>query len=143
MGSCGDFLDVLGPDVSFEVLKHFNDPSDYVRITCVSRSWRQFGWEDIYKVLVAMLPLYFALRLGYGSVRWWGIFTPEHCEAINPLVSFFTLPLFTFGFTAHSDPFQMNYRFIAADVLSKVVIVVVLSKKFHEKKGEENKSWCT
>ncbi|KAL6005591.1 hypothetical protein ACLOJK_006158 [Asimina triloba] len=42
MGSCGDFLDVLGPDVSFEVLKHFNDPSDYVRITCVSRSWRQF-----------------------------------------------------------------------------------------------------
>ncbi|KAL6011314.1 Auxin efflux carrier component 5 [Asimina triloba] len=85
------------------------------------------GWEDIYKVLVAMLPLYFALVLGYGSVRWWGIFTPEHCEAINRLVSFFTLPLFTFGFTAHIDPFQMNYRFIAADVLSKVVIVVVLA----------------
>ncbi|KAL6011310.1 protein that induces appearance of [PIN+] prion when overproduced [Asimina triloba] len=85
------------------------------------------GWEDIYKVLVAMLPLYFALMLCYGSVRWWGIFTPEHCEAINRLVSFFTLPLFTFGFTAHSDPFQTNNRFIAADVLSKVVIVVVLA----------------
>ncbi|XP_058093263.1 auxin efflux carrier component 5 [Magnolia sinica] len=85
------------------------------------------GWEDVYKVVVAMLPLYFALLLGYASVRWWAIFTPEHCDAINRLVSFFTLPLFTFEFTANIDPFKMNYRFIAADAISKVIIVIVLA----------------
>lgn len=84
------------------------------------------AWEDVYKVVVAMTPLYVALGLGYGSVRWWHIFTPEQCDSINRLVSFFTLPLFTFEFTAHIDPFDMNYRFIAADAISKVIIVLVL-----------------
>ncbi|KAJ8634257.1 hypothetical protein MRB53_027593 [Persea americana] len=84
------------------------------------------AWEDVYKVVVAVTPLYVALGLGYGSVRWWHIFTTEQCEAINRLVSFFTLPLFTFEFTAHVDPFDMNYRFIAADAISKVIIVLVL-----------------
>ncbi|KAL6142976.1 hypothetical protein ACLB2K_061251 [Fragaria x ananassa] len=85
------------------------------------------GWEDVYKVVVAMAPLYFALILGFGSVRWWGIFTPEQCGAINRFVCFFTLPLFTFEFTAHVDPFEWNYRFIAADAISKLIIVVVLA----------------
>ncbi|KAJ0972597.1 hypothetical protein J5N97_020556 [Dioscorea zingiberensis] len=84
------------------------------------------GLGDIYKVVVAMAPLYTALGLGYGSVRWWHIFTPEQCVAINRLVSFFTLPFFTFEFTLHADPFAFNYRFIAADVISKVVIVSTL-----------------
>ncbi|KAG9446175.1 hypothetical protein H6P81_012303 [Aristolochia fimbriata] len=83
-------------------------------------------WEDVYKVVVAMTPLYVALGLGYGSVKWWNIFTPDQCTAINLLVSFFTLPLFTFEFAANIDPFQMNYRFIAADAISKVLIVLVL-----------------
>ncbi|XP_068664481.1 auxin efflux carrier component 5 [Aristolochia californica] len=83
-------------------------------------------WGDVYKVVVAMTPLYVALGLGYGSVKWWNIFTPEQCTAINRLVSFFTLPLFTFEFAANTDPFKMNYRFVAADAISKVVIVAVL-----------------
>ncbi|WCJ26771.1 Auxin efflux carrier family protein [Euphorbia peplus] len=85
------------------------------------------GWEDIYKVIVAMAPLYVALILGYGSVKWWKIFTPEQCGAINSLVCYFTLPLFTFEFTAHADPFKMNYLFIAADAVSKLIIVLVLA----------------
>ncbi|KAK1272049.1 putative auxin efflux carrier component 8 [Acorus gramineus] len=85
------------------------------------------SWGDIYKVVNAMVPLYFALGLGYGSVRWWRVITPEQCEAINRLVSFFTLPLFTFEFTLHTDPFSMNYPFIAADAISKVVIVTALA----------------
>ncbi|XP_065853479.1 auxin efflux carrier component 5-like [Euphorbia lathyris] len=85
------------------------------------------GWEDIYKVIVAMAPLYVALILGYGSVKWWKIFTPEQCGAINSLVCYFTLPLFTFEFTAHADPFKMNYSFIAADAISKLIIVLVLA----------------
>ncbi|EOY09902.1 hypothetical protein QUC31_010272 [Theobroma cacao] len=85
------------------------------------------GWEDVCKVVVAMVPLYVALMLGYGSVKWWRIFTAEQCDAINRLVCYFTLPLFTVEFTTHIDPFQMNYRFIGADTISKLVIVVVLA----------------
>ncbi|KAM1354209.1 auxin efflux carrier component 5-like [Malus sylvestris] len=85
------------------------------------------GWEDVYKVVAATVPLYVALILGYGSVRWWHIFTPEQCGAINRFVCFFTLPLFTFEFTAHVDPYKWNYRFIGADFISKLIIVVVLA----------------
>lgn len=90
-------------------------------------SFKMIGWEDIYKVVVAMAPLYVALILGYGSVKWWNIFTREQCDAINHLVSFFTLPLFTVEFTTHIDPFQMNYLFIGGDAISKLIIVVVLA----------------
>ncbi|KAJ1443553.1 Membrane transport protein [Sesbania bispinosa] len=85
------------------------------------------GWEDAYKVVVDVVPLYVALLLGYGSVRWWNIFTREQCDAINKLVCYFTLPLFTFEFTAHIDPFKMNFLFIGADTISKLIIVVVLA----------------
>ncbi|KAL5566757.1 hypothetical protein UlMin_029921 [Ulmus minor] len=85
------------------------------------------GWGDVSKVVEAMVPLYVALVLGYVSVRWWKIFTPEQCGAINRFVCFFTLPLFTFEFTTHVDPFKWNYLFIAADTISKVIIVAVLA----------------
>ncbi|KAL7613692.1 auxin efflux carrier component 5 [Lactuca sativa] len=85
------------------------------------------GLEDVYKVVAATVPLYVALLLGYGSVRWWHIFTHEQSNAINRFVCFFTLPLFTFEFTANIDPFNMNYRFIGADAISKVIIVIVLA----------------
>lgn len=84
------------------------------------------GWGDVYKVVAATVPLYFALFLGYGSVRWWRIFTREQCDAVNRLVAFFALPFFTFEFTLHTDPFQVNYRAVAADVISKAVIVGVI-----------------
>ncbi|KAL6839964.1 hypothetical protein ACP4OV_029774 [Aristida adscensionis] len=85
------------------------------------------GWGDVYKVVSATVPLYFALFLGYGSVRWWRIFTREQCDAVNRLVAFFALPFFTFEFTLHTDPFQVNYRAVAADVISKAVIVAVIA----------------
>ncbi|XP_031481060.1 auxin efflux carrier component 5 [Nymphaea colorata] len=85
------------------------------------------GIKDIYNVISSTFPLYVPLFLGYGSVRWWKIFTPEQCIAINKLVAYFTLPFFTFEFASHVDPFAMNYQVIAADVLSKVIIVVILA----------------
>ncbi|CAK9174357.1 unnamed protein product [Ilex paraguariensis] len=85
------------------------------------------GWEDIYKVVVAMVPLYVALVLGYSSVKWWHMFTPEQCNAINLFACYFILPLFTFEFTAHVNPFQMNYHFIAADTISKFLVLLVLA----------------
>jgi auxin efflux carrier family len=35
----------------------------------------------VYKVATAMAQLYFALALGYGSVRWWKVFTSDQCAA--------------------------------------------------------------
>lgn len=57
--------------------------------------------------------------------RWWKIFTPDQCDAVNHLVCFFTLPLFTFDFTAHIDPFHMNYMFIGGDAISRTIIAAV------------------
>jgi auxin efflux carrier family protein len=83
-------------------------------------------WRDTYKVVAAMVPLYVALGLGYGSVRWWKIFTPEQCEAINRLVMLFIIPFFTFDFTVHTNPYTMNYRFLASDGIAKAIIILVL-----------------
>ncbi|CAK9184848.1 unnamed protein product [Ilex paraguariensis] len=85
------------------------------------------GWEDVYKVVVAMVPLYVPLVLGYGSVKWWHMFTPEQCDAINLFASYFIIPLFNFEFTSHVNPLQMNYLFIAADVISKSLVLLVLT----------------
>ncbi|OMO74189.1 Auxin efflux carrier [Corchorus olitorius] len=85
--------------------------------------------EEVYEVIAAMMPLFFALLLGYGSVKW-DIFTQEHSEAINRLVAYFTLPLFVVEFTAHINPLnplEMNYWFIGADIISKLIILAVIA----------------
>ncbi|XP_019185903.1 PREDICTED: auxin efflux carrier component 5-like [Ipomoea nil] len=84
------------------------------------------GWDDIYKVVVAMAPLYVAMILGYGSIRWWHMFKPDHCDAINRLNCFFVLPFFNFHFMAQVDPYTMNYLFVASDVVAKAMVVVAL-----------------
>ncbi|CAL5005101.1 unnamed protein product [Urochloa decumbens] len=85
------------------------------------------AWGDIYKVVSAMAPLYFALGLGYGSVRWWGFFTPDQCGAINTLVAHFSMPFFTFDFLARADPYAMNARVLAADAASKALAALAVS----------------
>ncbi|OAY72070.1 putative auxin efflux carrier component 8, partial [Ananas comosus] len=85
------------------------------------------GWGDVYKVAAAMVPLYVALVLGYGSVRWWKVFTPEQCDVVNRLVTLFTLPFFSFDFTVHTNPLAMNYRVLAADAIAKAVTVAALA----------------
>ncbi|XP_017982551.1 PREDICTED: auxin efflux carrier component 2 isoform X2 [Theobroma cacao] len=82
--------------------------------------------KDIYDVLAAIVPLYVAMILAYGSVRWWKIFTPDQCSGINRFVAVFAVPLLSFHFIASNDPYAMNYHFIAADTLQKVVILVAL-----------------
>ncbi|EOY32116.1 Auxin efflux carrier family protein [Theobroma cacao] len=82
--------------------------------------------KDIYDVLAAIVPLYVAMILAYGSVRWWKIFTPDQCSGINRFVAVFAVPLLSFHFISSNDPYAMNYHFIAADTLQKVVILVAL-----------------
>ncbi|KAL3833843.1 hypothetical protein ACJIZ3_008579 [Penstemon smallii] len=83
--------------------------------------------RDVYNVVSAMMPLYVALGLGYGSVRWWHMFKPDQCDAINRFNCYFVMPFFTFHFTAGVDPYRMNYRFLAGDVVAKAICGVALA----------------
>ncbi|KAJ9141547.1 hypothetical protein P3X46_032072 [Hevea brasiliensis] len=82
---------------------------------------------DFYHVMTAMVPLYVAMILAYGSVKWWKIFTPDQCSGINRFVALFAVPLLSFHFISTNDPYAMNFRFIAADTLQKVIVLVVLA----------------
>nr|XP_043610393.1 probable auxin efflux carrier component 1b [Erigeron canadensis] len=83
--------------------------------------------SDLYHVLTAVVPLYVAMILAYGSVKWWKIFTPDQCSGINRFVALFAVPLLSFHFISTNNPYTMNTRFIAADTLQKLMVLVVLA----------------
>ncbi|KAK4379773.1 hypothetical protein RND71_001635 [Anisodus tanguticus] len=85
------------------------------------------GWEDIYKVVDAMMPLYVALILGYGSVKWWHMFKPEQCDTINKFNCFFILPFFNFQFIANINPYNLNYSFLTGDLIAKALVILTLA----------------
>lgn len=82
---------------------------------------------DFYHVMTAVVPLYVAMILAYGSVKWWKIFTPDQCSGINRFVALFAVPLLSFHFIASNNPYKMNFRFIAADTLQKLIVLSVLA----------------
>ena len=83
--------------------------------------------SDFYHVLTAVVPLYVAMILAYGSVKWWKIFTPAQCSGINRFVALFAVPLLSFHFISTNNPYTMNFRFIAADTLQKLIVSGVLA----------------
>ncbi|KAI3443277.1 Auxin efflux carrier component [Psidium guajava] len=87
--------------------------------------------SDFYHVMTAMVPLYVAMILAYGSVRWWRIFTPDQCSGINRFVALFAVPLLSFHFISSNNPFNMNLRFLAADSLQKLFILLALALWSH------------
>ncbi|PNX94266.1 auxin efflux carrier component 1-like protein [Trifolium pratense] len=82
---------------------------------------------DLYHVVTAMVPLYVAMILAYGSVKWWKIFSPNQCSGINRFVALFAVPLLSFNFIASNNPYKMNLRFIAADTLQKIIVLLALT----------------
>ncbi|KAK1265936.1 Auxin efflux carrier component 1 [Acorus gramineus] len=82
---------------------------------------------DFYHVMTAVVPLYVAMILAYGSVKWWGIFSPDQCSGINRFVALFAVPLLSFHFISSNDPYSMNLRFIAADTLQKLIVLALLA----------------
>ncbi|XP_031478551.1 auxin efflux carrier component 2 [Nymphaea colorata] len=82
---------------------------------------------DIYNVFAAVVPLYVAMFLAYGSVKWWKIFTPDQCSGINRFVAVFAVPLLSFHFISTNNPYAMDFKFITADSLQKLAILVVLT----------------
>jgi auxin efflux carrier family protein len=89
------------------------------------------SWHDLYTVLCAVVPLYVAMILAYGSVQWWGVLTPDQCSGINRFVAVFAVPLLSFHCISASNPYVMNLRFIAADTLQKVLVLAALAVWSH------------
>lgn len=83
--------------------------------------------SDLYHVLTAVVPLYVAMILAYGSVKWWKIFSPDQCSGINRFVALFAVPLLSFHFISLNDPYHMNFHFIAADTLQKIIVLTGLA----------------
>ncbi|KAF3778038.1 Auxin efflux carrier component 2 [Nymphaea thermarum] len=83
--------------------------------------------KEIYDVIAATFPLYVPVFLGYASVRWWKLFTPDQCKGISRFSAFIVLPLFSFDFLSRINPFELNCRFLAADAISKAIIAVLLA----------------
>ncbi|KAB1671445.1 hypothetical protein [Gossypium barbadense] len=46
MDYCGDFIELLGPDISTKILMNLVSPSDLIRVSLVSSSWHQFVIEN-------------------------------------------------------------------------------------------------
>ncbi|CAO2191215.1 unnamed protein product [Urochloa humidicola] len=106
------------------------DPEPFSLLRSVSfRGWwaKMITGKDIYAVLTAMVPLYVAMMLAYGSVRWWRIFTPDQCVGINRFVAVFAVPLLSFHFLSANDPYAMDFRFLAADTLQKLLALAALA----------------
>uniref|UniRef100_A0A5B7C257 Auxin efflux carrier component n=1 Tax=Davidia involucrata TaxID=16924 RepID=A0A5B7C257_DAVIN len=82
--------------------------------------------EDLYSVLTAVVPLYFTMFLAYASVKWWNIFSPDQCAGINRFVAIFAVPLLSFEFISRINPYKMDLLFIAADGVSKILVLLVL-----------------
>ncbi|NP_001276195.1 auxin efflux carrier component 6a [Glycine max] len=83
--------------------------------------------EDLYKVMCAMVPLYFAMLVAYGSVKWCKMFTPDQCSGINRFVAVFAVPILSFHFISMNNPYEMDAKFIVADTLSKLAVLLFLS----------------
>ncbi|XP_020206123.1 auxin efflux carrier component 6 [Cajanus cajan] len=83
--------------------------------------------DDLYKVMCAMVPLYFAMLVAYVSVKWCKMFSPDQCSGINRFVAVFAVPVLSFHFISLNNPYQMDAKFIIADTLSKIIVLLLLS----------------
>ncbi|KAJ9135184.1 hypothetical protein P3X46_032393 [Hevea brasiliensis] len=82
---------------------------------------------DVYHVVAATVPLYFAMILAYISMKWWRLFTPDQCAGINKFVAKFSIPLLSFHVISSNNPYKMNLKLIVADFLQKLLALLVLT----------------
>ncbi|KAK7385061.1 hypothetical protein VNO78_30768 [Psophocarpus tetragonolobus] len=81
---------------------------------------------DLYNVMCAMMPLYFAMLVAYGSVKWCKMFSPDQCSGINRFVAVFAVPVLSFHFISMNNPYEMDTKFIVADTVSKLLVLLLL-----------------
>ncbi|KAJ4835590.1 hypothetical protein Tsubulata_008879 [Turnera subulata] len=82
---------------------------------------------DVYHVVSATVPLYFAMMLAYTSVKYWRLFTPDQCSGINKFVAKFSIPLLSFQVISSNNPYKMNLKLIFSDFLQKLLALLVLT----------------
>jgi auxin efflux carrier family len=52
---------------------------------------------------------------------------PMFCSGINRFVALFAVPLLSFHFIVSNNPYKMNLRFLAADTLQKIIVLIALT----------------
>ncbi|KAM7268461.1 hypothetical protein ACFE04_010627 [Oxalis oulophora] len=82
---------------------------------------------DVYHVIAATVPLYFAMILAYISLKWWKLFSPDQCSGINKFVAKFSIPLLSFQIISKTNPYKMNVKLILADFLQKLLAFLVFA----------------
>ncbi|ESW05244.1 hypothetical protein PHAVU_011G164500 [Phaseolus vulgaris] len=82
---------------------------------------------DFYHIMTALMPLYVAIILAYGSVKWWKIFSHDQCSHIICFMALFAVHLLSFRFIASNNPYKMNLGFLAAHTLQKIILLVLLA----------------
>ncbi|KAL2932683.1 Auxin efflux carrier component 1 [Bienertia sinuspersici] len=100
------------------------------------------SWKSLYHVLSNVVPLYVVMILAYGCVKWWKLFAPSECAAINKFVALIAGPFFSIKFIANNNPYTMNFHFIAADTLQKVIVIVILFIWHKLTSIEGSLEWC-
>ncbi|KAL4577237.1 hypothetical protein LXL04_013342 [Taraxacum kok-saghyz] len=83
--------------------------------------------KDVYRIVAAIIPLYVAMILAYVSVKWLKLFTQDQCAGINKFVAKFSIPLLSFQVISKSNPYKMNLKLIGADVLQKVIALIMVA----------------
>jgi auxin efflux carrier family len=78
---------------------------------------------QFYDLLCAVVPLYIALFLGYASLKWWSVLTPEQSAGIGRLNSLVAMPALIFQIIAFNNPYTMNNGLIYAYCLSNIIIL--------------------
>ncbi|KAF1880991.1 hypothetical protein Lal_00023021 [Lupinus albus] len=81
---------------------------------------KALDWNGIFGIVI---PLYFVIFLGYGSVRWWKILTPEQCNGINKYVAEFAFPFLVLEMLMATNVYTINFLVVAADSVQKIFIL--------------------
>ncbi|PKU64033.1 auxin efflux carrier component 7-like [Dendrobium catenatum] len=82
--------------------------------------------NDLYNVLSALVPQYITMFLAFASVKYWKIFSPEQCFGINRFVAHFACPFLFFDVISRFQLKNINIPFLAADSISKVLVLLIL-----------------
>ncbi|KAG6557666.1 hypothetical protein Mapa_000947 [Marchantia paleacea] len=81
-------------------------------------------WSGLWLLIQHIMPVY-AILLGSYVLNKWDIILPEHEPGLGRWVSTLGVPLYTFHLLAFNDPYQMSFQIIGADVVQKVLALLL------------------
>ncbi|BBN10630.1 auxin efflux carrier family protein [Marchantia polymorpha subsp. ruderalis] len=81
-------------------------------------------WSELWLLIQHIMPVY-VIVLGSYVLNKWDIILPEHGPGLKSWVSTLGVPLYTFHLLAFSDPYQISFQIIGADVIQKVLALLL------------------